>query len=59
MFNMTNPLWTWFIVPGSLVGIGYWLRGYLDRLDARDECPPWTGNTDPRTHWDIHRRVDR
>ena len=37
---MTNPLWQFIIAPFALIGIGYWLRGALDRLDSRSPVTP-------------------
>ena len=40
IFYMTNPLWQFIIGPFILIGIGYWLRGVLDRLDRRSPDTP-------------------
>ena len=37
---MTNPLWQFIIAPLALIGIGYWLRGAVDRLDSRNPVTP-------------------
>jgi hypothetical protein len=37
---MTNPLWQFIIAPFGLIGIGYWLRGALDRYDDRNPGTP-------------------
>ena len=40
VFYMTNPLWQFVIAPLALVGIGWWLRGALDRSDSRSPVTP-------------------
>ncbi|MBT4072354.1 MAG: hypothetical protein HOE75_01530 [Chloroflexi bacterium] len=37
---MTNPMWQFIIGPFTLIGIGYWLRGALDRWDSRSPVTP-------------------
>ena len=37
---MTNPMWQFNIGPFTLIGIGYWLRGALDRWDSRSPVTP-------------------
>lgn len=36
MFQMTNPLWQFVFAPFLVGSVGWWLRGYVDRLEARD-----------------------
>lgn len=49
---MTNPLWQFVIAPFALIGVGYWLRGALDRLDRRNSVTPrpyyWTNKEEIR-----------
>lgn len=41
MFNMTNPLWTYLIMPSLFIGIGVvlgicisaWVTGILEKID--------------------------
>jgi hypothetical protein len=37
---MTNPLWQFVIAPLAFIGIGYWLRGALDRWDRHSPVTP-------------------
>jgi hypothetical protein len=37
---MTNPLWQFIIAPLALIGIGYWLRGAVDRWESRNSVTP-------------------
>ena len=52
VFYMTNPLWQFVIAPLALVGIGWWLRGALDRSDSRSPVTPgpydWADEEDDR-----------
>lgn len=40
LLSITNPLWDFVIAPLALIGIGYWLRGALDRWDSRSPVAP-------------------
>ena len=40
LLSMTNPLWQFVIGPLALIGVGYWLRGALDRYDDRNPATP-------------------
>ena len=40
LLSMTNPLWQFVIAPLALVGIGWGLRGALDRSDSRSPVTP-------------------
>ncbi len=51
MFGMTNPLWQFVFAPFLVGSVGWWLRGCVDRADARAqarECRPEVIDFDPR-----------
>ena len=50
LLRMVNPIWEFIISPFVLIGIGYWFRGVLDRVDHRSpdtlELYDWANEED-------------
>ena len=40
LLSMTNPMWGFLIAPFLIGGIGWWLRGVVDRRDSHDPDTP-------------------